>query len=60
MKLVEVCASEWYPVEPLLVKNPTQYSSEIPDELWDRWVNIEKEFEDIQKLLEKYYKARQW
>ena len=45
MKLVEVCASEWYPVfEPLLVKNPTQYSSEIPDELWDKWVNIEKEF----------------
>lgn len=61
MKLVEVICDEWYPVFSLWEHNePKDYTVEIPNELWERWVKLESEFENLQLLLEQYYKPRKW
>lgn len=61
MKHVEVICDEWYPVFSLWQQDkPTDHSVEIPDELWERWVKIESDFEDLQLLLKQYYAPRKW
>ena len=61
MKHVEVVCDEWYPVYSLWNESkPTKNSIEVPDELWERWVKIESDFEEMQLLLEQYYTPRKW
>ena len=61
MKHVEVLCDEWYPVFSLWNESkPTKDSIEIPDELWERWVKLESDFEEMQLLLEQYYTPRKW
>lgn len=58
MKLVEIIKDEWYPVFSLWEESKrSDRTVEIPDELWERWVKLESDFEDMQLLLEQYYKA---
>ena len=61
MKLVEICSEEWYPVLDVIPElNPTKYTCEIPDELYNRWEKLLESFEEIQTELSKYYKPKKW